>query len=79
MHKSAISYGIMKTLEEHNIIHYCCTDYDSSGLPILKLSNNKIIGKHKDTIYRINNTPQYNRGTLLTYPIFDFLNKINEK
>jgi len=74
--KAAVSYGILNEMEdEYNIIHYCSTDYGSSGSPILKLSNKKIIGIHKEGISKYN----YNRGTLLKYPIYEYLNKINKK
>ena len=66
--KAAISYGIMKNIEEYNINHYCCTEHGSSGSPILQLSNKKIIGIHKDTKYN------YNRGTYLKFPINEYLN-----
>ena len=48
--KVAVSYGILKDRYERsklNFIHYCSTDYGSLGAPILNLSNNKIIGIHK--------------------------------
>jgi len=69
--KAAVSYGILNKIQDkYNIIHYCSTDYGSSGSPILGLSNKKIIGIHKESI------KDYNRGTLLQYPINEYLNKI---
>ena len=73
--KAAVSYGIMKNIQEYNIIHYCNTVYGSSGSPILSLEKQKIIGIHKDT----NNVFNYNRGTLLKYPINEYKNMMNEK
>ena len=68
--KAAVSYGIIKDIEkEYNIIHYCCTEHGSSGSPILNLLNNKIIGIHKESV----KTKNYNRGTLLKYPIKEYL------
>jgi len=72
---AAVSYGIFNKIQDkYNIIHYCCTDYGSSGSPILRLSNNKIIGIHKEGVSNHN----YNKGTLLKYPINEYLNKRNE-
>jgi len=72
--KGAVSYGILNGIkEEYNIIYNCSTDHGSSGSPILKLSNQKIIGIHKEGVSK------YNRGTFLKYPINEYLNKINEK
>ena len=70
--KAAVSYGIIKNIDDdYNIIHYCSTDHGSSGSPIIRLSNKKIIGIHKEGISNKN----YNRGTLLKYPINEYLNK----
>ena len=70
--KAAVSYGIIKFItEEYNIIHYCCTEHGSSGSPILNVLNNKLIGIHKEGIKNKN----YNRGTLLKYPINEYLKK----
>ena len=44
--KAAVSYGIIKKGFEdkiYNFIHYSCTEFGSSGSPILNLSNNKIM------------------------------------
>ena len=72
--KAAVSYGILNKIQDkYNIIHYCSTDHGSSGSPIIRLSNKKIIGIHKEGISNRN----YNRGTLLKYPINEYLNKIN--
>ena len=49
--KAAVSYGILKNIQdEYNIIYYCCTDHGSSGSPILNLLNKKIIGIHKESV-----------------------------
>ena len=73
--KAAVSYGILNKIQDkYNIIHYCSTDHGSSGSPIIRLSNKRIIGIHKESISNYN----YNRGTLLKYPINEYLNKINE-
>jgi V8-like Glu-specific endopeptidase len=47
--KAAVSFGILNKIQnEYNIIHFCNTDFGSSGSPILRLSNKKIIGIHKE-------------------------------
>ena len=72
--KAAVSYGIIKNIqEEYNILHLCSTESGSSGSPILNLINNKIIGIHKESMKGKN----YNRGTLLKYPINEYLNGTN--
>ena len=68
--KAAVSYGIIKNIDEYNIIHCCCTENGSSGSPIINLLNNKIIGIHKESVRNKN----YNKGSLLKYPINEFLN-----
>jgi len=74
--KASVSYGILNEIQnKYNIIHYCSTDRGSSGSPILKLSNQKIIGIHKEGVANFN----YNRGTLLNYPINEYLNKISNE
>jgi len=71
--KAVVSYGILNRIQDkYNIIHYCSTDHGSSGSPILRLSNKKIIGIHKEGVN------DYNKGTLLKYPINEYLNKKNE-
>ena len=57
-------------------MHYCSKDNGSSGSPILNLKNNKVIGIHKGTGDEKKN---YNYGTLLKYPLNDFINKIKRK
>ena len=72
--KAAVSYGVLYQIaDNYNILHYCSTKPGSSGSPIIKLSNNKIIGIHKESEINYN----YNRGTLLKYPINEYLNKNN--
>ena len=67
--KVGVSYGIINNIDKYNIEHYCSTNEGSSGSPILDISNNKIIGIHKESLNKV----QLNRGTLLIYPINDFI------
>jgi len=55
---------------KHNFNHKCSTEGGSSGSPILNI-NNKLIGIHKES--HQNNC---NIGTLLNYPIKEFI-KLN--
>lgn len=67
--KLAVSYGILNDINEYNIIHYCCTEKGSSGSPIIKISNNKIIGIHKESSKNFN----FNKGSFLKFPINEFI------
>ena len=72
--EASVSYGILKDIQdEYNIIHYCCTQSGSSGSPILNLENNKVIGIHKESSIKFN----FNKGTLINFPINEFLNNKN--
>ena len=71
--KGAVSFGIINRIDKYNIEHYCSTHQGSSGSPILNLLNNEIIGIHKEAI----NSRKVNRGTLLKYPINEFINNID--
>ena len=67
--KASVSFGILKSIENYDIIHLCSTEKGSSGSPILKLSSKKIIGMHKDC----NSTYEFNRGTFLKEPLNEFI------
>ena len=69
--KAFVSYGLLNGIFEHEIRHTCSTDNGSSGSPILNLENNKVIGIHKGGSTHFN----FNLGTLLKYPINDFIKK----
>ena len=56
-------------------MHFCCTEYGSSGSPLLNSINNKIIGIHKKTI----NNKEYNLGAFLCNPIKEFKNKYKQQ
>ena len=70
--KASVSYGILNEINGFDLIHYCCTEQGSSGSPILKLSNNKVIGIHKES-----SKFNYNKGTFLKEPINEYINNIN--
>jgi V8-like Glu-specific endopeptidase len=70
--KVGVSYGIIRKIHNYKLEYFCSTDRGSSGSPILNISNNKIIGIH------IGSKNNINIGTLLAYPIKDFIKKIME-
>ena len=47
---SCHSIGLLKCIETRNIYHYCSTDYGFSGSPIMRISNYKKIGVHKQEV-----------------------------
>ena len=68
---AAVSYGFSNGINDFEINHTCSTEHGSSGSPILNLSNNKIIGIHKQSAKNFN----YNIGTCLQFPLNDFFEK----
>ena len=73
-----ISYGNIgdKMMDHpHKIIHYCSTEEGSGGSPILNLTSHKVVGIHCGS----NGNRKYNYGTLLRYPITEFINKFKNK
>ena len=67
--EAKVSYGLLNNIDKSNIIHNCIIDNGSPGSPILNLKSNKVIGIHnKDS----NN---YNIGTLMKFPLKDFISK----
>ena len=76
--KVSVSYGIIKNIDlsnNYDILHLCSTDIGSSGSPIFNILSNKIIGIHKGA----SNTKKFNKGTLLFFPLKEFLSKIKNK
>ena len=68
------SLGLLKDINNNEIIHKCNTDKGSSGSPIILLSNNKVIGVHHSGTYY---NDKSNFGTLLSKPISEFQNISN--
>ena len=76
--KLSVSYGILKNKyedKEYNFIHYCSTEFGSSGSPILNIYNNKVIGIHKQR--SLNSS--YNIGSFLYYSVKGFIDKYKGK
>ena len=65
---AAVSYGLSIDIDNYEIKHLCSTEHGSSGSPILNLTNNKVIGIHKQGSKSFN----FNMGTLLKFPLNDF-------
>ena len=74
--EACVSYGILSKIKNYDIIHKCSTDSGSSGSPILNLKNNKVIGIHKGSP---NYAKNFNYGTLLKYPLNNFINQNKTK
>ena len=51
-------------------MHFCQIEPTSSGSPILRIANKKVIGVHKKRIDKLN----CSKGTFLKYSINDFKN-----
>ena len=67
--KLAFNSGILRNIYESNISHLCSTSDGSAGAPIISLETFKVIGIHKGSKLHTNE----NLGTLIKYPISDFL------
>jgi len=64
-----ITFGIIKSISENTIYHFCNTMNSSEGAPILNLSTGKIIGLHRSSSHHFN----FNKGTFLKSPITQFI------
>ena len=72
-YSASVSYGIATTIDKYDIINYCSTKTGAIGSPILNLSNNKVVGIHRE----ISTKYTYNKATFLKYPIEEFLKEKN--
>ena len=63
------SYGLLNNINKYIIDHNCSVDNGSCGAPILNLQNNKVIGIHNK------GSKNYNIGTLLKFPLKEFINR----
>ena len=64
-----VSFGKIKEVNESKIFHLCKVENNSKGVPILNLSNNKVIG-----IQNENNINGFNIGIFLKNAINDVIN-----
>ena len=74
----SVSYGTIRAIDlidNHNITHLCSTDKGSSGSPLLNVLTNKLIAIHRGS----HSNHNFNKGTLLYYPLRDFISKIKKK
>ena len=73
--KPIYSFGVIKNINNNNSIieYFCTTEYGSSGRPIIKLENGRIIGIHLGC----NATNEINVWLILKSPINEF-NKISQ-
>ncbi len=70
--KSSLGKFELLKKDNFNIRHSCVNIPGSSGSPIIKSSNNRVIGIHKSA----SNKKNWNKGTFIRMPIEEF-NKIN--
>ena len=68
-----VSYGIINSIINEDINHYCNTDHGSSGSPILSLNTFKVIGIHCGSSIRSN----FNKGILIKNILNEFYNYNN--
>ena len=71
--KIKVSYGLLNDITENNITHFCETQEDSSGLPILSLDTFKVIGVHYQSSNNLEN--QINKGFLIKHALDEFYEK----
>ena len=79
-HELFVSFGVIEFNKEFNrdkFIHFCKTDYGSSGSPILDL-NNKVLGIHLHFLTKRDDKNKKKIGQFLNGPIKEFI-KINYK
>ena len=66
--KASVSFGIINNIDNYNIIHFCRTESEVLGAPLLNLSNNKIIG-----VCRQGSQNNFSKCTFLKDPINEFI------
>ena len=66
-----VSYSQPPVFDYPYIKHKCITSPDSSGSPILLINNQKLICFHSAQV------DEYNKGTLIIFPIIEFLRMNN--
>ena len=70
---AAVSYGMLREIEDYDIMNYCSTSTGSIGGPILNLKNNKVIGMHRESSTKNG----VNKATFLRFPLEEFLKDKN--
>ncbi len=71
-----VSYGLNRVFEDsYGICYYCSTESGSGGSPIFCLETNEVIGIHSGN----GGIHNYNKGSLLTIPVIEFLKPIESK
>jgi len=73
--KARVSYQFLNKIIDFELIYYGLTEQVSSGSPILKLSNKKVIGMHIESNKFCYN--KLNKGIFLKKPINEYINNIN--
>ena len=63
-----VSFGVIKSIRENNIIYDCWSDFGSAGGPIISSIDGKVIAIHKGAIQ----SKGLKIGTLLSDAILEF-------
>ena len=74
--ESSHSIGAISDIFGYQIVHFCATDFGSSGSPILSYSNSKVIGIHRRKGVLDENII-FNEGVFIKYVIEEFNKSIN--
>ena len=75
--KQTKSKGVINQINDYNLKYSCNFSESLPGCPILDISNNEVIGMHKESLLNFNNN-----GILLKEPLTNYINdivKINSK
>ena len=73
--KKLVSYGILKDINNYDIIHTCSTKEGSSGSPIILIDSFKVIGIHKGTPQ--NKALLFNKGIFMKNALNQFFKYYN--
>ena len=52
--KALVSFSVVGDILDYNIMHFCQIEPTSSGSPILRISNKKVIGVYKKWMDKLN-------------------------
>ena len=74
--ESSHSIGAISDIFGYQIVHFCATDFGSSGSPILSYNNSKVIGLHRRK-GELDGDIVFNEGVFIKYVIDEFNKSIN--
>ena len=67
--RAYVSHGKINSINNNEITYLSIVDSKVSGVPIINLDNNKVIGIHKQS------SDKYNKGTFLNLPLTNYIEK----